>query len=253
MKKYLFLVAMLCGLVSLTANAISVSFTDGAGWKACAAQPQQKLPAGVVLPPAYANQPYSKEGWPIDVNPALTIGDISPNTTQSLAVVMRDPAAGTHWLIWDIPYNPAEGASVNILANIPQTDSPWKDGFLPSKPPIPSLGVPSQNTGAWQDAVSANGNIGYTGPYPPSGEVHEYDIFAYALNGILGEVNPPSGTVECPYAPSHPFAPYTKIYCYISSVDQFEAMIKAKGVPYVRSEKRVAYYPGCPTPPAPAT
>ncbi len=88
-----------------------------------------------------------------NVNPVLEIEDLPPKT-KSIALIMDDPDAlsgtFTHWLIWNI--NP-------LTKRIDENSVP--NGAI--------LGV--------NDA----GNLGYTGPAPPSG-IHRYQFKVYALD-----------------------------------------------------------------------
>lgn len=90
-----------------------------------------------------------------DLSPPLRVSDL-PEGTQTLAVVMDDPDApsGTfdHWVAFDIA---------------PATEIP--EGAS-------ELGMAGSNS---------SGDLGYTGPCPPSG-THRYFIRVYALDTELG-------------------------------------------------------------------
>lgn len=97
---------------------------------------------------------YTCEGE--NINPPLIFRD-APKEAKSLAFIMDDPDApdGTfvHWLAWNIP---------------------------------PDAQAVEEGRGM-QDAVEGandNGDIGYTGPCPPSGE-HHYYFRLYALDALL--------------------------------------------------------------------
>jgi len=92
-----------------------------------------------------------------NISPPLVISNISENV-KSLAILMHDPdAVGgdfTHWIIWNI--FPA-GGTLEILEG------------------EKGLGVEGAND---------TGQIGYTGPCPPSG-THRYFFKIFALDGII--------------------------------------------------------------------
>jgi Raf kinase inhibitor-like YbhB/YbcL family protein len=89
-----------------------------------------------------------------NINPPLTIEQI-PNNARSLVLVLDDPDAPNgsfvHWLLWNIPIE----KKINIQENC-----------LPSGAEI---------------GKNSSGNIGYTGPCPPSG-THRYIFQAYAID-----------------------------------------------------------------------
>ena len=88
-----------------------------------------------------------------NINPPLVIEDI-PDGTLGLALIMDDPDApgGTfdHWLVWNIP-------PVKV---IPENSQPGLEG------------------------TNSKGEIGYTGPCPPSG-THRYFFKVYAVKMLL--------------------------------------------------------------------
>lgn len=90
-----------------------------------------------------------------DVSPPLAISAI-PQRTQTLVLIVEDPdaPAGTfdHWIAYDIPptHEIEEG--------------------------VTDLGTPGRNS---------SGEVGYTGPCPPSG-THRYFFRVYALDTELG-------------------------------------------------------------------
>lgn len=90
-----------------------------------------------------------------DISPPLSISGL-PETTNTLAVIVDDPDApsGTfdHWVAFDIP----------LTDEIPE-------------------GVSDLGTAG----VNSSGNLGYTGPCPPSG-THRYFFRLYALDTTLG-------------------------------------------------------------------
>jgi Raf kinase inhibitor-like YbhB/YbcL family protein len=94
---------------------------------------------------------YTCEGS--NVNPPLVIESI-PEETLSLALIMDDPDApgGTfdHWVVWNIP----------PVKSIPENSNPGLEG------------------------MNSMGELGYTGPCPPSG-THRYFFKVYAADVLL--------------------------------------------------------------------
>jgi Raf kinase inhibitor-like YbhB/YbcL family protein len=94
---------------------------------------------------------YTCEGS--NVNPPLVIESI-PEETLSLALIMDDPDApgGTfdHWVVWNIP----------PVKSIPENSNPGLEG------------------------MNSMGELGYTGPCPPSG-THRYFFKVYAVDVLL--------------------------------------------------------------------
>lgn len=97
-----------------------------------------------------------------DNSPALT-WTAAPRGTRSLALIADDPDAPmgtwTHWLIWNIPAEPAELA----------------EGISPA---------PNLESGAHQGRNDFQ-RIGYGGPCPPPGRTHHYFFHLYALDSVL--------------------------------------------------------------------
>jgi Raf kinase inhibitor-like YbhB/YbcL family protein len=89
-----------------------------------------------------------------DINPPLSISGV-PKEAKSLALIMDDPDAvhGTfvHWVMWNIS---------PVTAEIGEDTAPGKEG------------------------LNGMGEIGYTGPCPPSG-THRYFFKVYALDKEL--------------------------------------------------------------------
>ncbi len=90
-----------------------------------------------------------------------------PNGTLYYAIIMVDlnssPPGFVHWLIYNVP-----GNATGLPAGIPRYG-------------LVLLG-PSQ----WaEQGVNGYGEVGYAGPCPPNGEVHEYELIVYALGGQL--------------------------------------------------------------------
>lgn len=98
---------------------------------------------------------YSCDG--ANISPPLRISNVPPHA-KSLALIVNDPDATggdfVHWLLWNID------ASVRLI----------EEGTNP--------------IGAC-DGVNDAGNIGWSGPCPPSG-VHRYFFRLYALRDFIG-------------------------------------------------------------------
>lgn len=111
-----------------------------------------------------------------NISPSLVIQGVPPGT-QSLAIIMQSlgiypdtqpkttkkkskPPLRIHWLVWNIPPN---------IGFIPEGETPKGA----------TIGI----NDFWEH--------GYGGPYPPTGECHQYRITAYALSTSL---NLPSST-----------------------------------------------------------
>ena len=100
----------------------------------------------------------------VNLSPRVTWSGV-PNGAASIAVVLNDPdvpgGSYIHWLVYDLPasatgFDEAEG-------NASRTTS----------------------QGGKQGLNSA-GDLGYTGPCPPKGESHVYELSVYALDKELG-------------------------------------------------------------------
>jgi Raf kinase inhibitor-like YbhB/YbcL family protein len=96
-----------------------------------------------------------------NVSPALSWND-PPEGTQSFALIMDDPDAGSvpfvHWVIFNIP------ASARGLPEAVPTDDTLPDGSINGR--------------------TSNYSSGYMGPCPPS-DVHNYVFRLYALDTLL--------------------------------------------------------------------
>lgn len=119
-----------------------------------------KLTSTAFQPQATIPKKYSCDGQ--DISPPLAWSG-APAGTKSFALIMDDPdPSGTwvHWVIYDLP------ASARDLAeNVP------KEKELAS--------------GA-RNGVNGEPKIGYEGPCPPPGPVHNYHFKLYALDAKLG-------------------------------------------------------------------
>jgi Raf kinase inhibitor-like YbhB/YbcL family protein len=130
----------------------------------CAEEKQRKFGDLTLSSPAFDNGesiPVEYTCYGANVSPALTFSNI-PEDTQSLALIMDDPDAGSfvHWIIWNIPSN---------------TTGFSKGEQIPFPQGINNFGV-----------------VGYRGPCPPSG-IHHYSFRLYALDTIL---TLPAGATE---------------------------------------------------------
>jgi Raf kinase inhibitor-like YbhB/YbcL family protein len=102
-----------------------------------------------------------------DLSPGFEVSGIDPNRAVTMAVVMTDPdtAGGfTHWVIWNL----------NPMKQVPAA--------IPQEPVVrtPVEAVQGKNS---------YGLIGYSGPCPPPGQTHRYDLKVYGLDTRL-ELNP---------------------------------------------------------------
>ena len=100
----------------------------------------------------------------VNFSPEITWAGV-PDDAVTLALIVDDPDAGdgfTHWLVYDLP------ASVRTLPE--------------------AVGAPFSHlrvTGGLQGPTDF-GHLGYSGPCPPRGQVHEYEFHVYALDAELG-------------------------------------------------------------------
>lgn len=85
-----------------------------------------------------------------------------PAGTQSYAVVMRDLSLGNnpnyHWVIYDIPA---------VTTSLPQG--------------VEKAAAPALPAGAKQTQWSFGASVGYSGPCPPVGQLHDYQLTVYAF------------------------------------------------------------------------
>ncbi len=98
-----------------------------------------------------------------NVSPEFSWAD-APEGTNAFALIIHDPDAPrqngfTHWLLYDIP------PTVNKIQE-----------NLPKQATASDMGQQGENDG---------GQLGYTGPNPPSGK-HHYHVRLYALKETLG-------------------------------------------------------------------
>ena len=97
-----------------------------------------------------------------DISPALEIDGIEENGIASFALMMTDadaPGGGTapHWLMWNM----------EVVSIVPEN--------------IPKDLIVSFPISAMQ-GKNAMGKIGYSGPCPPNGQAHRYEIKVYGLD-----------------------------------------------------------------------
>lgn len=100
-----------------------------------------------------------------DISPPLEVDGIEENGIVSLAIMMTDadaPGGGTtpHWLIWNM----------DVVSIVPED--------------IPKDLVVSFPVNAVQ-GKNAMGGLGYSGPCPPNGQSHRYEIKVYGLDTRL--------------------------------------------------------------------
>jgi Raf kinase inhibitor-like YbhB/YbcL family protein len=97
----------------------------------------------------------------MDVSPMIEIQGLN---ATSLAVIIDDPdapsAVFTHWLIWNIPPTEIIPRAIAKKANINE----------------PFIAVQGKND---------FGEIGYSGPCPPSGKPHRYFVRVFGLDRML--------------------------------------------------------------------
>jgi Raf kinase inhibitor-like YbhB/YbcL family protein len=136
--------------------------------------------AGLFAPGFETNtipQLYTCDGG--NISPELEISDVS-RETNSFAIVMDDPDAPgsepfVHWLIWNIPPN---------TTTLPEG--------IPTRPRVELAerstdpGFPEHDVGPAFQGTNSAGEIGYTGPCPPTGDPpHTYEITLYSLQSTL--------------------------------------------------------------------
>src|SRR5438105_2187204 len=97
-----------------------------------------------------------------DVSPEFSWRE-TPGNTKSFALIIHDPDAPrpggfTHWVLYNVPGDRGE-----------------LDPNVPKREQVPGTGTQGKND---------NGEIGYTGPCPPSG-THRYYARLFALDAEL--------------------------------------------------------------------
>lgn len=97
-----------------------------------------------------------------NLSPEFTWG-APPAGTQSLAMLMDDPDAGsTPWVHW-------------VLYNLPPETRGLPEG----------LGADEQLADGSMNGSTSFGSLGYGGPCPPTGAPHHYNFMLYALDTVL--------------------------------------------------------------------
>jgi hypothetical protein len=145
-------------LLALTAAALSQNVIP-----AVAGEPPAtlKVTSSAFQPDGVIPKKYSCDG--AEVTPPLAWSD-PPAGTKSFSLIMDDPDARpttwVHWVLFDVP---ADARS--LPENLPKTNE--------------------LANGARQ-GVNGEPKIGYEGPCPPPGPVHNYHFKLYALDGKLG-------------------------------------------------------------------
>ena len=94
-----------------------------------------------------------------NISPAMAWTDI-PKNTRSLVLIVDDPDAPagtwTHWVVFNIP------SQLTGLAE--------------------GSGAPERGPGSGEQGQNSAGGVGYTGPCPPEGTLHNYAFKLYALD-----------------------------------------------------------------------
>ena len=120
-----------------------------------------KITSSAFQPDGAIPKKYSCDGQ--DISPPLAWSD-APAGTKSFALIMDDPDARpdtwVHWVLYDLP-----ATAHDLPENVP------KQKELAS--------------GA-RNGVNGEPKIGYEGPCPPPGPVHNYHFKLYALDAKLG-------------------------------------------------------------------
>lgn len=113
-----------------------------------------KISSTAFKPDEMIPEKYTCEGD--NINPPLQIAE-PPAETESLALILHDPDAPggdfVHWILWNIDPSVLE----------------IEEGTIP--------------VGA-QEGMNDSGQVGYTGPCPPSG-THHYEFHLYALDTMI--------------------------------------------------------------------
>ena len=100
-----------------------------------------------------------------DISPQISVGDVNPALSKSLAIIVNDPDAPggggfAHWIAWNM----------ELVRMIPEK--------IPKTPVVtfPIRAVQGKNN---------FGKIGYNGPCPPHGQTHRFFFKVYALDTDL--------------------------------------------------------------------
>ena len=106
----------------------------------------------------------------VNTSPELHWSNV-PDGTKSWVVIVHDPNAPggpgghfTHWLAYDIP--------------VGRTSLP--------------AGAGTPDARDFKQGKNDFGRVGYNGPAPPAGPVHDYFFAVYAMNAELGDLKQPN-------------------------------------------------------------
>jgi len=126
-----------------------------------AADASMRITSSAFQPDGAIPKKYSCDGQ--DISPPLAWSG-TPAGTKSFALIMDDPDARpttwVHWVLYDLP---ADARS--LPENLPKT---------------------KELASGARNGVNGEPKIGYEGPCPPPGPVHNYHFKLYALDGKLG-------------------------------------------------------------------
>ena len=108
-----------------------------------------------------------------DISPQISISDVNPALSKSLAIIVNDPDAPggsgfVHWIAWNM----------EIVRMIPDTI-----------PKIPEVTFPLRAV----QGKNSFGRIGYNGPCPPRGQTHRYFFKIYGLDS---DISLPAGATK---------------------------------------------------------
>ena len=100
-----------------------------------------------------------------DISPQISVGDVNPALSKSLAIIVNDPDAPggsgfVHWIAWNM----------ELVKMIPDTI-----------PKIPEVTFPLRAV----QGKNSFGRIGYNGPCPPRGQTHRYFFKIYGLDSDI--------------------------------------------------------------------
>ena len=165
------------GTLLISSAALAVA---AAGCSSSVSEPLPEPPAGIaaitVTAPQLTNGQLIKPRYTCDsvnISPEIAWSTL-PNGTVTTIVIVDDPDAPggsfTHWLIYDIPPDATgvtEGAG-----------SPF-DTLRPG-------GLQGVSDAGGIQGATDFGDLGYSGPCPPSGQLHSYALHVYALDRELG-------------------------------------------------------------------
>ena len=156
-------------LVSLATSVLLLAVAA-----ACGTEPEPALPtipatasSLSVQAPSFTNGTIVRPRYTCDgvnISPAISWTG-APAAAKSIALILNDSDAPggsyIHWLVYDLPaaIGGFEEAAGKVFEKTAQGGS---------------------------QGLNSAGDLGYTGPCPPKGEVHAYEINVYALDKLLG-------------------------------------------------------------------